>query len=291
MTSKSKKQQQNVAPSSVAAAQELKECCQQLAKIRSDTCLLYQFKRLVDKHCLGGGEEQQHITTNKTIEHRETLVECFNMIKGLLPSKMFDSLFERCIQSKDEALCTAFIRNVQMLDEKHAVDCLKFFLSDSAGSSSSCNFETYKEKLNLIFNLNYDYRFLSNELRRLSSNEFIICLQYLQSSLKASFQSNGDETPSNNKVQPVEEHNVLQLTDLFSCFVDAHFTHITLSAESQEIVADVLQMIDAQLDLFKDLISIESLVRERSLLKEKLIVANSAAIEDPTYRIEVLKII
>jgi len=288
MTSKSKKQQ-NVLPSapSSVAAQELKECAQQLAKTKSDTCLLYRLKRLVDKHCLAmSNNEKMQSATNKTIEYRDVLVECLNTIKGLPPSKLFDSLFERCIQVKDKEMCTVFIRNVQMLDEKHAVDCLKFFFS--ADSPTSQSFDVYKEKLNLIFSLNYDYRFLSNELRRLSSNEFIICLQYLQNSLKASFQSNGDETPPS---QSAEEPSVLQLTDLFSCFVDAHFSHITLSVESQEIVADVLQMIDAQLDLFMDLISIESLVRERTQLKEKLLAVNSAAIEDPTYRIEMLKLI
>ena len=38
----------------------------------------------------------------------------------------------------------------------------------------------------------------------------------------------------------------LKVTELLSCFVDAHFTHITLSSEAQEIIADLLQMVESQ---------------------------------------------
>jgi hypothetical protein len=38
----------------------------------------------------------------------------------------------------------------------------------------------------------------------------------------------------------------LKVTELLSCFVDAHFTHITLSNEAQEIIADLLQIVESQ---------------------------------------------
>ncbi len=38
----------------------------------------------------------------------------------------------------------------------------------------------------------------------------------------------------------------LKIIELFSSFVDAHFTHITLSNKAQEIIADVLQLIESQ---------------------------------------------
>jgi len=45
--------------------------------------------------------------------------------------------------------------------------------------------------------------------------------------------------------------SVQQVVDLFCCFVDAHFTHITLSDKGQELIADALQLIETQVIIKK----------------------------------------
>jgi hypothetical protein len=40
----------------------------------------------------------------------------------------------------------------------------------------------------------------------------------------------------------------MKVVELFCCLVDAHFTHITLSTKAQEIIADVLQLIETQVE-------------------------------------------
>lgn len=118
---------------------------------------------------------------------------------------------------------------------------------------------------------------------------------YLQNYIKQSFQSKQNQSNEEDiSDQLVEETNklpslgpnTLQITDLFSSLVDAHFTHITLSIKAQEIVADVLQLIENQLDVFFDLISIESLIKEIKQNNE-FQVKNNANIGH--YYIEVLK--
>lgn len=119
-----------------------------------------------------------------------------------------------------------------------------------------------------------------------------MCLQYLQNNVKKAFQDNFYEMEP-NEIEKMETNqktvspNILQITDLFSCFVDAHFTHITLSNKSQEIIADVLQLIENQLDIFFDLISIDSLIKEIKQNKDFQI-KNTNQISD--YFIEVLKL-
>ena len=94
-----------------------------------------------------------------------------------------------------------------------------------------------------------------------------MCLQYLQNHLKSSFQnrynslSTSDE-PSNDSsdrrmlvdVEPnlndLNKPTILQVIDLFSSLVDAHFTHITLSSKAQETIADVLQLIETQVIIY-----------------------------------------
>lgn len=39
---------------------------------------------------------------------------------------------------------------------------------------------------------------------------------------------------------------MIKVVDLFCCFVDAHFTHITLSSKAQELIADALQLIETR---------------------------------------------
>jgi hypothetical protein len=45
------------------------------------------------------------------------------------------------------------------------------------------------------------------------------------------------------------KNEIIKVIELFSSFVDAHFTHITLSNKAQEIIADVLQLIETQVRL------------------------------------------
>ena len=153
------------------------------------------------------------------------------------------------------------------------------------------NLNLYICNRNLLFIKKFDYRLLTSELKRLSSNQFIVkififenkynknsdldqffffskmCLQYLQNHLKSSFQnrynslSTSDE-PSNDSsdrrmlvdVEPnlndLNKPTILQVIDLFSSLVDAHFTHITLSSKAQETIADVLQLIETQVIIY-----------------------------------------
>jgi hypothetical protein len=191
-------------------------------------------------------------------------------LRGLVPSKIIENLLKKAIELDEAELCLSFVDNVQILEESHAVDCLKYFLKDQHESAVNSEFDTdLEKKLDSIFRKKFDYRLLTGQVKRLSSNEFIICLQYLQDYLRASFQtrmliqqSTSDQEPSSQSQSSTQRPSILQITDLFCCFVDAHFTHITLSTRAQEIIADVLQSIENQLDSFMDLISVESLVEE-----------------------------
>jgi len=87
-----------------------------------------------------------------------------------------------------------------------------------------------------------------------------MCLQYLQNHLKSSFQNkynslstSEESNPDSDRRMIVDEPNyelkkptILQVIDLFSSLVDAHFTHITLSSKAQETIAEVLQLIETQ---------------------------------------------
>lgn len=44
-------------------------------------------------------------------------------------------------------------------------------------------------------------------------------------------------------------HKTFKIVDLFACFIDAHFTHITLLPVAQEIVLDSLQLIETQVNI------------------------------------------
>jgi hypothetical protein len=50
-----------------------------------------------------------------------------------------------------------------------------------------------------------------------------------------------------------QQPSVQQVVDLFCCFVDAHFTHITLSGKGQELIADALQLIETQVIILQAL--------------------------------------
>lgn len=88
-----------------------------------------------------------------------------------------------------------------------------------------------------------------------------MCLQYLQNHLKSSFHNrynslstSEESNPDSDRRMIVDEPNynelkkptILQVIDLFSSLVDAHFTHITLSSKAQETIAEVLQLIETQ---------------------------------------------
>jgi hypothetical protein len=113
-------------------------------------------------------------------------------------------------------------------------------------------------------------------------------LIYLKSFFKNEFQNKNnqekmdiDGVSINNNTKPT----ILQISNVLGCFVDAHFTHITLSDRAQEIVADVLILIQMQLDIFTDLLNVESIIKESKINKENLLKKPNIG----NYYIEVLK--
>jgi len=267
---------------------ELKSICENL-KTSKNTCALYTFQSAVEK-CL----------LEKKISNRDVIIDCLNLAKNLIPSKLLKNLFDKSIEINDTELCFALINNVQILEESQAVDCIKYFLKnfieDDVSDQSEENMQKINKNLSLLFIKNYDYRLFTNELKHLSSKEFLYCLQYLQNFLKNSFimsSSSTDTTQTNDviKIQKDIDSNtmptILQTVDLFCCFVDAHFTHITLSSKAQELIADALQLIETQLELYFEFINIESLLKEYRNNKEFHIKSQNNV---GFYSIEVLKL-
>lgn len=236
-------------PENVSLESELKQLCENVNKTKN-TCLLYNFQSRIEE-----------LLEEKKIKNRELIIECLNSLNDIIPSKLLENLLKKAIELNDTEMCYCIITNVQLLEENHAVDCLKYFLKDDANKN--------EKLLNTLFVKKFDYRLLTGELKRLSSDQFITCLLYLQTHLKSAFQNSvtkqDDDLDTKMEIECEKSTNMPtlnQTVDLFSCFVDAHFTHITLSSKAQEIIADVLQLIETQLDLFMDLISIESLIKE-----------------------------
>lgn len=236
---------------------QLKTICENL-KSTKNTCALYKFQDAVEK-CL---EE-------KKILNRDVIIECLDIVSKLIPSKLLDNLFKKAIELKDTTLSYSLINNVQILEENQAVDCIKFFLNDlkeeEISDQSAEEIEKANKNLNLLFIKPYDYRLFTNELKRLSSKDFLYCLQYLQNFIKNSIinkTSQQDDEKNTDSSDETKTPTILQVVDLFCCFVDAHFTHITLSTKAQEIIADALQLIETQLELYYEFISIESLLKE-----------------------------
>ncbi|CAF0734687.1 unnamed protein product [Brachionus calyciflorus] len=263
-------------------ANELRLSCSNLIESKN-TCTMYKFKDNIHK-CI----------QDKNIDNRDVIVECMRNLSGILPSKLLSGLLSKAIELNDSDLCSLLVDNVQLLEESHAVECIKFFIRGIEVKEDE-NFqipEKLENKLDTLFKKTYDYHLLAIELKRLSSNEFILCLQYLQNNVKKAFQEKMNQSTEDLSQDKMEIDssktgpNILQITDLFSCFVDAHFTHITLSTKSQEVIAEVLQLIENQLDIFFDLISIDSLIKEIKQNKE-FQVKNTNSISD--YFIEVLK--
>ena len=84
---------------------------------------------------------------------------------------------------------------------------------------------------------------------------FKYCLQYLLNYLKTSLVSRNNSPNCSQTEEALEKDtedaaskipSILQVVSLFCCFVDAHFTHITLSGKAQELIADALQLIETQ---------------------------------------------
>lgn len=240
---------------------ELVSLSEQILATKS-TCLLHEFKSVLEKECLG------ETTMTTTLKHRNTVIECLKKLSHLVPSKLLVNVLKRAIEINDTEFCCSYVKHIQALDESQAVDCIKFFLKDE-NQKQNIELESvanYDQKLDMLFGKKYDYRLLSTELKRLSSNEFLICANYLHSYLKNLLQMKQnmddmdqvDTPPAAAGAKPT----IIQITDLLCSFVDAHFTHITLTPKAQEIIADILSLIETQLDLFVDLISIESLLKE-----------------------------
>lgn len=244
------------------------------------TCDMYKLQDLLDTNLQ---QKKSNFTSNRSV-----VMKALESVKYLIPSKILQNQFDKAIELDDQEFCVTLINSVQMLDEHQALKCIKYFLRDLTVDDIEKNENENEdftkrskiiEKLNLIFQKKYDYHLFSTELRSLSSNEFIICLHYFQEFLKKSMQERGEEkdattsstesatkipTPTSKTTTTTlqQQPNILQIIELFSSFVDVHFTHITLSSRAQEIVADVLQLIESQLDSFRDLMSIESLISE-----------------------------
>lgn len=277
---------------------ELNECCKNIFKTKN-SMYLNDFQRIISKALL-----------DKKILCRSLIISCFNSLKNLIPSKYANDLLNKAIEINDVDLIVAYLNNVQIVTESNAFACLKFFIklhtSDEEKQQISKSLENH---LNLVFGINYDYNFLTKEFKKLSSNEFLLCLNYLKQLLKRYFgieatsnpslskmnsnSSNGDlsEIKDEEGLKIFKSPDFLQVTELLSCFVDAHFTHITLSNEAQEIIADLLQMVESQVDLFSDVISIESLINEtKSKSNQKIDKVFDNNQGGGNYYIEILKL-
>lgn len=268
---------------------ELKSVCENL-KTSKNTCALYEFQESVEK-CL---------EVEKKILNRDLIVDCLNLLSNLIPSKLMANLFKRSIEVNDIEMCFVLINSVQILEESQAVDCIKFFLreykEDDLSDQSEENNKTINENLNLLFIKSYDYRLFTTELKKLSSKEFLYCLQYLLNYLKTSLVSRNNSPNCSQTEEALEKDtedaaskipSILQVVSLFCCFVDAHFTHITLSGKAQELIADALQLIETQLELYFEFLSIESLLKEYRNNKEFHIKNNNNV---GIYTIECLKL-
>lgn len=107
-----------------------------------NTSALYQLKQTIERVSIKEKSIYQRNVVLKSIERLKDLVSSksvifcqikkFNQIKLYSSNNRFlrllESLLRKTIEIDDDELCTVIVQNVQVLEEFHMIECLKYFL-------------------------------------------------------------------------------------------------------------------------------------------------------------------